>query len=45
MGKESHYDNPKPQIFLRAITGAYNLRDELKRLLSVSRVRRAKDLK
>jgi quercetin dioxygenase-like cupin family protein len=44
MGKESHYDNPKPRIFLRGITGAYNLGEELKRLRSLPRVIKGTEL-
>ncbi|HEY4317056.1 MAG TPA: cupin domain-containing protein, partial [Herbaspirillum sp.] len=44
MGKESHYDNPKPRIFLRGITGAYNLGEELKRLRSLPRVIKGSEL-
>ena len=32
MGTESHYHSKKDRIFVRAIQGSYNLKDELKRL-------------
>ena len=39
------YHNKKDRIFVRAIAGSYSLTDELKRLRSVPRVRKAKDIK
>jgi gentisate 1,2-dioxygenase len=45
MSVESHYHSKKDRIFVRAIAGQYNLKDELKRLRAVPRVRKAKDLK
>src|SRR6267142_1669018 len=45
MGVESHYHSKKDRVFVRAIAGQYNLKDELKRLRAVPRVRKAKDLK
>ena len=45
MGKESHYHSKKDRIFVRPIQGQYSLKDELKRLRSMPRVRRAKDIK
>jgi quercetin dioxygenase-like cupin family protein len=44
MGKESHYSSKKDRIFVRAIQGQYSLRDELKRLRSLPRVIKGKDL-
>ena len=38
MGKESHYNSKKDRVFLRAIAGPYNLKDELHRLRSMPRV-------
>ena len=40
-----HYHSQKDRIFVRPIQGAYNLSEELKRLRSMPRVRKAKDLK
>jgi gentisate 1,2-dioxygenase len=45
VGNESHYHSKKDRIFVRAIAGQYNLKDELKRLRSLPRVRKAKDIK
>ena len=45
MSVESHYHSKKDRIFVRAIAGQYNLKDELNRLRAVPRVRKAKDLK
>ena len=39
------YHSKKDRTLVRAIAGPYNLSDEMKRLRSVPRVRRAKDLK
>ncbi len=44
-GNESHYHSKKDRIFVRAIAGQYNLKDELKRLRSMPRVRKAKDIR
>ncbi len=38
MGTESHYHSKKDRVFLRAIAGAYNLKDELNRLRAMPRV-------
>lgn len=40
-----HYHSNKERIFVRPIQGAYNLTEELERLRSMPRVRKAKDLK
>ena len=40
-----HYHSKKDRIFVRTIQGAYNLIEELERLRSMPRVRKAKDLK
>ena len=45
MGKESHYSSTKDRVFLRAIAGPYNLKDELTRLRSMPRVIKGKDMK
>jgi glyoxylate utilization-related uncharacterized protein len=45
MSTESHYHSKKDRVFVRAIAGAYNLKDELNRLRSLPRVRKAKDIK
>src|SRR5262249_47654631 len=45
MGKESHYSSKKDRVFVRAIAGQYNLKDELKRLRSLPRVIKGKELK
>ena len=45
MGTESHYHSKKDRIFVRGIQGQYSLKDELKRLRSMPRVRKAKDIK
>src|SRR6195952_4343531 len=39
------YHSKKDRIFVRAIAGPYNLSDELTRLRSMPRVRKAKDIK
>src|SRR3954465_4071678 len=44
-GTESHYHSKKDRVFVRGIQGQYSLKDELKRLRSMPRVRKAKDLK
>lgn len=40
MGVESHYHSNKNRVFVRAITGEYNLKQEMERLRSMPRVRR-----
>src|SRR5512141_1135847 len=45
VGTESHYHSKKDRIFVRGIAGQYSLKDELKRLRDMPRVRRAKDIK
>jgi gentisate 1,2-dioxygenase len=40
-----YYHSKKDRIFVRAIQGAYNLSEELKRLRSMPRVRKARELK
>jgi gentisate 1,2-dioxygenase len=45
VGNESHYHSKKDRTFVRAIAGAYSLKDELKRLRALPRVRKAKDIK
>ncbi|HEX6266937.1 MAG TPA: cupin domain-containing protein, partial [Burkholderiales bacterium] len=45
MGTESHYHSKKDRVFVRGIQGQYSLKEELKRLRSMPRVRKAKDLK
>ena len=42
---ESHYHSKKDRIFVRGIAGQYSLKDELKRLRDMPRVRKAKDIK
>ena len=42
---QSHYHSKKDRIFVRPIQGQYSLKDELKRLRSMPRVRRGKELK
>ena len=37
---ESHYHSKKDRVFVRAIQGAYNLKDELARLRAMPRVRK-----
>ncbi|HTK13566.1 MAG TPA: cupin domain-containing protein [Xanthobacteraceae bacterium] len=44
MGDKAH-DPDKERIFVRALEGSYALKDELKRLRDVPRVRKGKDLK
>ena len=44
-GTESHYSSKKDRVFVRGIQGQYSLKDELKRLRDMPRVRRAKDIK
>src|ERR1700741_4423246 len=45
MGKESHYSSKKDRVFVRAIQGQYSLKDELKRLRSLPRVLKGKEMK
>ena len=45
MGKESHYSSKKDRVFVRGIAGQYSLKDELKRLRDMPRVRKARDIK
>ena len=45
MGKESHYNSKKDRVFLRAIAGPYNLKDELTRLRSMPRVIKGSEMK
>jgi mannose-6-phosphate isomerase-like protein (cupin superfamily) len=40
-----HFENRKDRVFLRAVQGAYNLKDELRRLRARPRVQRAEDVK
>jgi quercetin dioxygenase-like cupin family protein len=44
MGKESHYNSKKDRVFLRAIAGPYNLKNELDRLRAMPRVIKGKEL-
>src|SRR3954464_8337241 len=44
-GIESHYHSKKDRVFVRGIQGQYSLKDELKRLRSMPRVRKGKELK
>ena len=45
VGNESHYHSKKDRVFVRAIAGAYNLKEELKRLRAMPRVRKGRDIK
>jgi hypothetical protein len=45
MGIESHYHSKKDRIFVRAIQGHYNLKEELQRLRSLPRVKKGSELK
>ena len=45
MGRESHHFSTKDRTFLRAISGPYNLQDELNRVRSVPRVVKGCQLK
>ena len=40
-----HYHSQKDRIFVRSIQGAYNLTEELERLRSMPRVKKAKEIK
>jgi gentisate 1,2-dioxygenase len=42
---ESHYHSKKDRVFVRAIAGQYNLKDELKRLRAMPRVRKGREIK
>src|ERR1041384_493698 len=42
---ESHYHSKKDRVLVRGIQGQYSLKDELKRLRDMPRVRRARDIK
>ncbi|MES2756770.1 MAG: cupin domain-containing protein [Pseudomonadota bacterium] len=44
MATEELYHSKKDRIFVRAIAGAYNLKDEMARLRSMPRVRRASEI-
>lgn len=45
MGVESHYHSKKDRVFVRAVAGNYNLREELARLRALPRVRKGSELK
>jgi quercetin dioxygenase-like cupin family protein len=45
MGIESHYHSKKDRIFVRAIQGHYNLKEELARLRALPRVIKGKEIK
>ncbi len=45
MAQEPLYHSKKDRVFVRAIAGAYNLKEELARLRAQPRVRRAKEIK
>ena len=45
VGNESHYHSKKDRIFVRAIQGHYNLKEELARLRSMPRVRKGREIK
>jgi quercetin dioxygenase-like cupin family protein len=42
---ESHYHSKKDRVFVRGVQGQYSLKDELKRLRSMPRVRKGKELR
>src|SRR5258707_6619835 len=44
-GTESHYHSKKDRVFVRGIQGQYSLKDELKRLRSMPRVRKGREVK
>src|SRR5437870_7931445 len=44
-GTESHYHSKKDRVFVRGIQGQYSLKEELKRLRSMPRVRKGRELK
>lgn len=45
MGRESHHFSDQDRVFVRAVSGKYNLKDELQRLRSQPRVIRGGELK
>jgi len=45
VANESHYHSKKDRVFVRAIQGAYSLKDELKRLRDMPRVRKGRQIK
>ncbi|MCL6562992.1 MAG: cupin domain-containing protein [Firmicutes bacterium] len=45
MGIEEHYHSKKDRVFVRAIAGEYNLKQELARLRSLPRVRRGAEIR
>jgi gentisate 1,2-dioxygenase len=44
MSKQELYHSKKDRVFVRAIAGAYNLKDEMARLRAMPRVRRASEI-
>ena len=44
VGNESHYHSKKDRVFVRAIQGHYNLKEELARLRSMPRVRKGREI-
>ncbi len=42
---ESHYHSKKDRVFVRAIAGPYNLKDELARLRAMPRVRKGRSIR
>jgi hypothetical protein len=45
MGTESRYNSNKDRVFLRAIAGPYQLKDELTRLRPLPRMVKGRDMK
>ena len=45
VANESHYHSKKDRVFVRPIQGAYSLKDELKRLRDMPRVRKGREIK
>lgn len=45
MGTESHYLSKRDRVFVRAISGKYNLKEELERLRSLPRVVKGHEMK
>src|ERR1700682_1591544 len=45
IANESHYHSKKDRVFVRGIQGQYSLKDELKRLRDMPRVRRGSEIK
>src|SRR5678815_6185086 len=43
--RESHYSSKKDRVFVRGIQGQYSLKDELKRLRAMPRVRKGKEIR